>query len=265
MNNPIHKYHTVYLLVLACLIPEVYGQSSSRFLHWSYRDVGRVARQVLPHAPVYAILGTAALATTMNLDEPLQHDFREMYTNTPFWQSYFDVTNELGGPGILLPAAGLFSVSLLTDNSRFQDAAFTSLQSWVYAGSITFGLKRALGRMRPEEGMGASIFRPLSKHASFPSGHAATVFALITPWIIYYPSPVTYGLFALGTSTALARLALNKHWPTDVLAGAAIGFFTGRFLANMHLSEMASATGIPSPVAMQAQLLPHGFQMTLHW
>ncbi|MEM8485216.1 MAG: phosphatase PAP2 family protein [Bacteroidota bacterium] len=265
MNCALFKFRMIGLLVLVLLVPEAHAQQSNRFLHWSYRDVGRVARQVLPQAPVYAILGTAALVTTMNLDEPFQDEVRETYTNTPFLQSYFNVTNELGGPLMLFPATGLFTVSLLTENTRFQDAAFTSLQSWVYAGSMTFGLKRAFGRMRPEEGMGASIFRPLSRHTSFPSGHTTAVFALITPWVLYYPNPVTYGLFALGTSTAIARMALNKHWPTDVLAGAAIGFFTGRFLARMHLRESVGSAINLTRLRMQTHIAPNGFVLALNW
>lgn len=265
MNRVFFKYYAMYLLVLGCLASEIHAQESNRFLHWSYRDVGRVARVVIPQTPVYAILGTAALATTMNLDEPFQDDVRETYTNTPFWQSYLDVANELGGPAILLPAAGLFTVSLATGNNKFQDAAFTSLQSWVYAGSMTFGLKRAFGRLRPEEGMGASIFRPLSKHTSFPSGHTTAAFALITPWVYYYPNPLTYGLFALGASTAIARMALNKHWPSDVFAGAAIGFFTGRFLAKMHLKESGNTAGNATGISMQTHVAPNGFALAVSW
>ncbi len=265
MKRASAKYVLMYLLVPFCLVPEIHAQQANRFLHWSYRDVGRVDRDVLPQTPVYAILGTAALAATMNLDEPFQDDVRETYINTPFWQSYFDVTNELGGPGILVPAAGLFTISLATKNSKFQDAAFTSLQSVVYAGSMTYGLKRAFGRLRPEEGMGASIFRPLSRHTSFPSGHTTAAFALITPWVLYYPNPLTYGLFALGTSTAIARMALNKHWPTDVMAGAAIGFFTGRYLAKMHINESSSAAGDATGISMQTHIAPNGFVLAISW
>jgi hypothetical protein len=55
--------------------------------------------------------------------------------------------------------------------------------------------------------------------------------------VLYYPHPVTYGLFALSTRTAVARMANDRHWPTDVIAGAAVGFFTARFLTHLHQGE----------------------------
>ena len=153
--------------------------------------------------------------------------------------SYLNVTNELGGPRITPAVAGLFAVSLVAGNQRFQDAAFTSLQSLVYAGVLTGTLKGVFGRFRPEADGGAYRFDPWSGNASFPSGHTTAAFAVITPWVLYYPHVATYGLFAISTSTAVARVALDKHWPTDVLAGAAIGFFTARYLTQRHRGTSA--------------------------
>jgi membrane-associated phospholipid phosphatase len=70
---------------------------------------------------------------------------------------------------------------------------------------------------------------------SFPSGHTATAFALVTPWVIYYPGPITYSLMAIPVGTAVARIAKGRHWLTDVTAGAAIGFSIGHYLAEKHL------------------------------
>ncbi|NBC18539.1 MAG: phosphatase PAP2 family protein, partial [Bacteroidetes bacterium] len=68
----------------------------------------------------------------------------------------------------------------------------------------------------------------------FPSGHATTVFAFTTPWVLYYPGVPTYGLLALSAGTAYARLADNVHWFTDVMAGSAIGIATAYWLTRRH-------------------------------
>jgi membrane-associated phospholipid phosphatase len=110
------------------------------------------------------------------------------------------------------------------------------MQSLLYAGLVTIGLKTAFGRARPESGLHSQYFDPFSGSTSFPSGHTTAAFAIVTPWVLYYPGPISYSLFALSTGTAVARIARDKHWPTDVVAGAAIGFFTARFLSNKHQS-----------------------------
>ena len=55
---------------------------------------------------------------------------------------------------------------------------------------------------------------------SLPSGHAATTFALAAaigaPWF-----------WALAVVVALSRVVIGVHYPTDVVAGAAVGILVG--------------------------------------
>lgn len=206
-----------------------------RFVHWAYQDAGAYVQDIGVRAPFLAVGGAVVLAPTSGLDPSVLEEVQEGY-HGPF-ASYLNLTNNLGGRRMPAVVAGVFAASLVTPNTRFQDAAFTSLQSLAYAGAVTGALKNVIGRFRPEVGDGAYRFAPLSGNTSFPSGHTTAVFAIITPWVHYYPNAATYGLFALGTGTAVARIALDKHWPTDVMTGAAIGFFTGRYLARRHQKQ----------------------------
>jgi len=166
--------------------------------------------------------------------------------NTGTVGNILNYVNECGGPRVTIPVAGIFAASLLTNNRRFQDAAFTSLQALTYAGIISYGLKYTAGRMRPPAQLGAHRFEPFSGHSSFPSGHTVAAFAILTPWVMYYPNVVTYSLFAVSTGTALARLARDKHWATDVLAGGAIGFLTAYWLSKQHLSRQYRVSVTPA-------------------
>ncbi|MDZ7681985.1 MAG: phosphatase PAP2 family protein [Fodinibius sp.] len=66
---------------------------------------------------------------------------------------------------------------------------------------------------------------------SFPSGHTATAFAIVTPWLMYYRGRITYTLMAIPVGTAIARVAKGHHWLSDVTAGAGIGFAMGYCLS----------------------------------
>lgn len=145
---------------------------------------------------------------------------------------------------INLPVIALAGGALVTNNIKFQDAAFTSLQTLVYAGLIGYGLKGILGRARPEwttpydpyaffDRTGKNPFSH-DGNSSYPSGHAIAAFGIITPWVLYYPSPFTYALYALPVGTSLSRLAVEKHWATDLVVGAAIGVAMGRWLTHRH-------------------------------
>jgi len=236
---------TSLLLGLGAAGPAM-AQQRTRFLRWTITDAGAYARTVGTHLPVFTVGGAVLLLPSFRLDAPLLGEVQQSYRGS--WGDYLDLSNKLGGPDVKYPLVGLFAVSLITDHVRFQDAAFTSLQAWAYAGAVTSGLKLAIGRYRPETGSPARRFDPFSGHTSFPSGHTTAAFAILTPWVLYYPHAATYGLFVLSTGTAVARVALNKHWPTDVLAGAAVGFFTARWLVQRHQNRQRGRVSL-APVA----------------
>lgn len=211
-------------------VPEVNG---GRFLRWVAGDPGGLARGLTSRHAVYT-LGAGGTLVLFTLADPSLSgsagEAREQ-DNGPF----LNAANEVGNWRYAVPAAGVtFGASLLTDNTRFQDAAFTSLESVVYADLLSSLLKGLVGRARPRRLEGPYDFEPFSEQRSFPSGHTSVAFALVTPWVAYYPGPITYGLFVLTTGTAVARVVRGDHWSSDVVAGAAIGTLIGYALANRH-------------------------------
>lgn len=66
---------------------------------------------------------------------------------------------------------------------------------------------------------------------SFPSGHTATAFAA-AEWLraeYWHRSPwIGVAGYAVATTTGLLRVYNNRHWVSDVVAGAAIGFLSTR-------------------------------------
>ncbi len=61
---------------------------------------------------------------------------------------------------------------------------------------------------------------------SFPSGHAAFYFGLST--IVYFYNKKLGILFLISSSLiSISRVFVGVHWPSDVLAGAVIGIFSG--------------------------------------
>lgn len=71
-----------------------------------------------------------------------------------------------------------------------------------------------------------------TQHNSFPSGHTATAFMTATMLSKEYGhiSPlISLGAYTTATATGVMRMANNRHWMSDVLAGAGIGIMSTEF------------------------------------
>jgi membrane-associated phospholipid phosphatase len=74
------------------------------------------------------------------------------------------------------------------------------------------------------------IYGKISKQdtESFPSSHTAGAFLSVgLSYALYDLNTYTITCFALSALVGLSRILSQKHWPSDVLAGAAIGFTCG--------------------------------------
>ena len=88
-------------------------------------------------------------------------------------------------------------------------------------------LKNLVGRIRPFELAGIDqLLVALPDDASFPSGHSAASFAVVTV-LFYNKHPLRWPALILAVLIALSRLYLYVHYPTDVLAGVLLGILCG--------------------------------------
>lgn len=223
-------------------------RSRTRVLRWMYEDLGGLARHVA--TPRFALYAAGAVGFTFGMawldDEAL--DLMQD-ANTGIVHDFFLVVDTLGGPIINVPVVAAAGISLLTKNERFQDAAWTSLQTLIYAGGLGYVLKGIFGRDRPiwtddpyaffsRTGMNPVV---AEGNSSFPSGHAISSFGIITPWVLYYPSPFTYALYIIPAGTTLSRVSHLRHWPTDVVVGTVIGITMARWLTARHKRQQMGA------------------------
>jgi undecaprenyl-diphosphatase len=96
------------------------------------------------------------------------------------------------------------------------------------AGLMDQATKNLLCRARPSAESAGAFFSAFPCFpapyavASFPSGHATTVFALATVLSLWDPKATVVWL-ALATVVGWSRVALGSHFPSDVLGGALLG------------------------------------------
>ena len=93
------------------------------------------------------------------------------------------------------------------------------------ATTVTIGgLKLATNRERPD----------MSDRNSFPSGHAGASFAAATVLDRRYGGAVGWTAYGLAGFFAASRVVGNRHFFSDVMAGAVIGRFFGRIFTMHH-------------------------------
>lgn len=89
---------------------------------------------------------------------------------------------------------------------------------------VNVAIKPLVARTRPYELIeGLQLLISKQVDYSFPSGHSAN--SLSCAWTIFRLAPRKWGVpaLALAVLISLSRLYVGVHFPTDVLAGAAIG------------------------------------------
>jgi membrane-associated phospholipid phosphatase len=63
---------------------------------------------------------------------------------------------------------------------------------------------------------------------SFPSGHTSSTFALATVGTNYYGKKWWIPLHTFAGLIGVSRVEKRRHWPSDIPAGAALGYISGQ-------------------------------------
>ena len=117
-----------------------------------------------------------------------------------------------------------------------------ALASMISVGLVTVVAKEIVRRPRPNG----------SNHRSFPSGHASISFAFAEVARQLYGNWVSAPFYLLAANTALSRIHDNKHYPSDVIAGAGLGIGIVRGFSLVDAPTM--------PLSFSLQFGRTGFQ-----
>lgn len=158
---------------------------------------------------------------------------------SPHQGEQFSSYTDAFGSGLLsVPLlGGMYLAGRSKDDCQLQEAALAGFQAFLLSAGAAYLVKSLGGRARPLSAADPYLWTgPFSGNDAFPSGHTARAFAVATVVSAYFPDNfwIGFGAYGLATLTASGRLLSGEHWPSDVLAGAALGYFVGRGVLYYH-------------------------------
>src|SRR6267142_3164181 len=105
--------------------------------------------------------------------------------------------------------------------------ALINAEALAITGVLTLATQRAVARIRPDAVPGTA------ENTAFLSGHTSAVFTVASTLCVEHSKLEIYGggadmlvcpgALAIATATGVLRIVSDRHWASDVLAGAALG------------------------------------------
>jgi membrane-associated phospholipid phosphatase len=140
--------------------------------------------------------------------------------------SLYSRSGEHGACWLLLGAVGAVTAPDGTRRRAWLRGALIVASSY----AANYAVKLAVRRARPQL-PGLEPLTPTFSRLSFPSAHATTSFAAARAFSGVAPAAL---LYAAAGAFALSRPYLGVHYPSDVVAGAALGTAIAQAWPQVH-------------------------------
>jgi membrane-associated phospholipid phosphatase len=215
-----------------------------------FRDEGKMwsapFRPTLKNTLIWGAVLAATGALIAN-DEGIYQHFKEYQGKHPWVDEVSPKVTVLGDFGVASGIAGLFFLDgVIFRDAKARETGILAIEALLHTGILVQVMKHLAGRKRPEvpeigkdgwagpSGFFKRYSENFSSYDSFPSGHTITAWSLATVISAQYRESPGVGIvcYSLATLTGLSRVTEDKHWLSDVMLGAALGYAIGKMVVR---------------------------------
>jgi membrane-associated phospholipid phosphatase len=147
--------------------------------------------------------------------------------------------SNIGAAYTLVPiVAGSYVYGAWRDNPKGREIGVLGTESLLDSLIVVGVLKEVFRRSRPDEKHAGDFW---GGGTSFPSGHAIQIWSIASLLDHEYEHKKIVGItaYTLAGIVSASRIAAQKHFASDVVAGGAMGWFIGRYVYKTHMSHLA--------------------------
>ena len=184
---------------------------------------------------------------------PADDNLNDRFSNSDSAKTFFKAGKYVGlFPVILGTAVTTYVVGRSRPSRRAQHLGMDLIEATLLSEGITEIVKFSVRRERPLQDDGTR-----APGYAFPSGHSAVTFAAATVLQQHLGWKWAVPTYSIASYVAMSRLADDRHWASDVMAGAAEGIIIGRSVTwhgrNFYASPMLLPKGGGVMVAVNHQ------------
>lgn len=158
--------------------------------------------------------------------------------HTPILDELMCGITRLGNAGTLWIILGIILLLFPSKNRSGQIVLIAICLETILCNGI---LKDLFGRIRPFDiNTSIHLLIPRPSDYSFPSGHTAVSFAAVTA-LYLSGEHILWKIFLIpAILISFSRMYLYVHYPTDILGGIFLGFFSGYVAYRIYFYKITS-------------------------
>jgi membrane-associated phospholipid phosphatase len=185
------------------------------------------ARNDVKYWAIFGVATTALIATDKSTVHWLPNSSSQVHVS--------NTASTIGSAYTLVPlTAGFYFLGTAFHDDHFRETGLIGFETLIDVNIMVEALKLVTDRARPTEGNGKGLFEnsPNGRWSSgFPSGHAINAWALASVVAHqYHHAYIKVIAYGLASTVVVARVGARRHFPGDVVAGSAMGWFIGDYV-----------------------------------
>lgn len=196
------------------------------------------------------LTGAALVGTTVGLsflDKTIQQWAAGLRRKNPGLGDYSRAVSDIGGVYEGITFAGIATYGFVFKKPKLRTTTALATQAYITSTFWQAVFKSLSGRLRPHDinensTMNQPRFHgpfyalPYGGSSAFPSGHTTLAFAAARVYAMEYKNVPAVPVIAYSVAGLIgfSRIIENRHWATDVFAGALLGYACGTQVVNNY-------------------------------